>query len=240
MKPAIKLSKRLMSAVSMVTGGHIVADIGCDHAYTSIYLIENGISPYVYASDVNEGPVKRALGNIEVLHMEKFINLRRADGMSDLKEEYNIQTVLICGMGGNLMIDILDNDLVKKHSFDELILQPQSDIHKVRHFLHDNEYKIVNEMMVFEDGKFYNIMKAVQGHEEYAYEYEYVYGRYLIQSSDSVFKDYLEYKLNKNKEILASIKCNPNMTDNQNTAVDLIEEDNEIISKILNQCHHGR
>ena len=102
----MQLSKRLRAAAGMVTKGNIVADVGCDHAYTSIYLCKEGIAPRVIAMDVNKGPLQGAKTHVEQAGLSEQIDIRLSDGLQKLMPG-EADTVLLCGMGGLLMIKIL-------------------------------------------------------------------------------------------------------------------------------------
>ena len=102
----MQISERLKSIAECVNKGNIVADIGCDHGLTSIYMIVNNIAEYVYAMDINEGPLYAAHTNVKRYGLDKRIELRISDGIKALEESDNVQTILISGMGGQLIIDI--------------------------------------------------------------------------------------------------------------------------------------
>jgi len=155
----IKLSKRLLTVANMVTKGSVVADIGTDHGYLPIYLVQNNISEHVIAMDVNKGPLNKALLNIGQFHLENKIDIRLSDGLDNLeKDEAN--TVTICGMGGKLIAKILECGKNKISQDIELILSPQSEIQLFREYLLQNGYRIVKEDMIIDDGKFYVIIKC--------------------------------------------------------------------------------
>ena len=134
---SMQLSDRLKKVSSLVALGSRVADIGCDHAYLSIYLVEKGVSPYVIAMDINQGPVERARKNIEDYGYKSKIEVRKSDGLKELKSG-EVDCLLMAGMGGSLMLDILSEskDYVVKE-IDSIILQPQSEIELVRRKLKD-------------------------------------------------------------------------------------------------------
>ena len=131
----MQLSNRLLAAAGMVTKGNVVADIGCDHAYTSIYLCQAGIAPRVIAMDVNKGPLRGAMAHVEEAKLAEQIDIRLSNGLEKLLPG-EADTVLLCGMGGLLMIKILSDYPETTASVKELILQPQSEVGEVRHFLH--------------------------------------------------------------------------------------------------------
>ncbi len=157
----VRLSRRLQAVADFVTSGSRIADVGCDHAYTSIYLAEHGIAPGIIAMDVNQGPIDRAKENIRKYGHSDIIETRKSDGLEKL-EPGEADTILIAGMGGALMVQILTNKKEVLQSVKELVLQPQSEIHKVRRMLQEEGFLIVGEDMVKEDGKYYFIMKALK------------------------------------------------------------------------------
>ncbi len=227
----MQLSKRLYAAASFVTKGSVVADIGCDHAYTSIYIAENGIAKRVIAADINEGPVRTAKENVKACGMQKYIEVRQSCGLEKLRPEDNVDTLLISGMGGNLIIDILKGNAPVMENVKELILQPQSDIYRVRHFLHDTHFKIDAEKMIYDNEKYYTVIKAVRGTQTFDNEYEYIYGRYLIDNRDEIFMRYLKKLYASNLSIIDSLNKRDSETQAQRR-MQLIS-DNEIISKLL-------
>ena len=201
---SIKLSKRLECIVSNVKSGGIVADIGCDHAFTSICLVERKLAKGAIAMDINKGPLKRAKKHITQAGMEEYILTRLSDGAEELKEG-EADTILISGLGGALITDILAKSINTIKTSEELVLSPQSEIYLVRHFLHNNGFKIVHEDMVKEQGKFYVIIRAVQGEEHYKEEAGYIYGEYLINYKNQILKEFLIKEQKRIKTILYKI-----------------------------------
>ncbi len=157
MRPVV-LSKRLQAVAAMVTAGNRVCDVGCDHGFVPIWLVEQGISPRVLAMDVRSGPLSAAGEHIAEHGLESRIETRLSDGLHN----YDIgeaDTLICAGMGGGLMMRILSEDQDKTASFRELILQPQSEIERFRAGLREMGYQIADEQMIEEDGKFYPMMR---------------------------------------------------------------------------------
>ena len=207
----MQLSKRLQAVANLVSKGNRVADIGCDHAYISIYLAENSISPHIIAMDINQGPVNRAKENIIKSGLKHQIEIRRSDGLAELKQG-EADTLLIAGMGGALMTQILNEKPELVGGVRELILQPQSEISKVRRMLTQKDFYIIKEEMLAEEGKYYVMMKAVplSGMENMrsyrlTKEEHYVYGRLLLESRQPILRQFLEWELKRNKTILESL-----------------------------------
>ena len=122
----MELSKRLRAVADLVTAGYQVADIGTDHAYIPIFLTETGKTDYAVAMDVNKGPLRKAQENICAYKMEEQIETRLSDGFSALKVQ-EVQSAVIAGMGGNLVIRILEEGHDVVSCLKECILQPQSE-----------------------------------------------------------------------------------------------------------------
>ena len=202
----VQLSERLLAAAGMVTKGNIVADVGCDHAYTSIYLCQAGIAPKVIAMDVNKGPLVGAKAHVEEAGLSENIDIRLSDGLQRLIPG-EADTVLLCGMGGLLMIKILSDYPEATASLKELILQPQSEVGEVRAFLHKQGYEITEEHMLKEDGKFYVMMRAVKSEVPQAYETEcdYVYGKLLLEEKNPVLLEYLDREHQLRADVLTAL-----------------------------------
>jgi len=196
----MQLSKRLQAVASMVTPGNRVADIGCDHAYTTIYLIKNNISPYVVAMDINQGPLDKARENVEKYGVAEKVSIRKSDGLKELKAG-EADTILIAGMGGRLMLQILSENMNVVSAAKELVLQPQSEIHLVRKTLKEMGYFIIKENMLKEDGKYYVVLKlkaisSVMEDRDYQLQRpeHYYFGRLLLEEKNKVLKEFLQHE----------------------------------------------
>lgn len=154
----MQLSKRLRAVADLVPGGTVLADVGTDHAYIPIALVEEGKIPRALAMDINQGPLTRAEENIKAHGLEEKIETRLSDGLEKIKKG-EADTVLIAGMGGLLTVRILSS---KREVLGgaTLVLQPQSDLPSVRGWLAEEGYAITAEDLVLEDGKYYQMMRA--------------------------------------------------------------------------------
>ena len=144
----------MKAVASMVTTGGILADIGTDHAYVPIALVQRQKIKGAIAMDINEGPLARAQEHIRAARLEEYIQTRLSDGAEALLPN-EADSILIAGMGGELILHILTEGESVCSTAKELILQPQSEIHKVREYLRQHQYKIEDEDMVCEEGKYY-------------------------------------------------------------------------------------
>lgn len=210
----IVLSQRMQMVADMVSKGNVLADIGCDHGFVSIYLLENGICPKVIAMDVNEGPLLRAGEHIKERGLSPYIDVRLSDGMEKLLIG-EADSILIAGMGGRLVIKILTDCMEKAKALKEVILQPQSELHLVRQFLNESGFHILEENMVRDNGKYYPAMRAVWQEDEQKplSEEELWYGPLLLQEKNPVLREYLENEKAKYMQIAKDIENKGNNVD---------------------------
>ncbi|MCI8957031.1 MAG: SAM-dependent methyltransferase [Eubacterium sp.] len=207
------LSKRLKAVADMVTKGNIVADIGTDHGYVPIYLVKNNISEKAYALDINEGPLKMADKNIRLEGLSEKIITVLSDGMEQMKDNM-AESVIIAGMGGDLIVDILSRGSRIK-GVKELVLSPHKRVDFVRKFLIQNCWEIIREDMVVDGGKYYTIIKAVRGKNTDYTDVELLYGKYLLETKNQTLKQYLQKENEKFLKILNTMKESGNKNDFQ-------------------------
>ncbi len=191
----------------MITPGLTVADIGCDHAYLPIYLAREGISPCVIACDINTGPVERAQENIEDVELTGRIEVRQGDGLSVIRPG-EAGCVVLAGMGGNLMIRILTEGAAVLGHVSEIVLEPQSDVSRVRHFLQDEGWHIISENMISEEGKFYPIIKAIPGSMNWDKEVYFRYGKILLREENPVLHEFLLLEKKYCSDLLKELSVN--------------------------------
>lgn len=202
----IELSKRLQAVADLVSPGMRLADIGTDHAYIPIYLMENEKIPQAIAMDINKGPLERAEEHIKAHGLEQQIQTRLSDGMAKLQAG-EADCAVIAGMGGALMIKILEEGRETAFQLQELVLQPQSELKKFRIYLLENGYRVLAEDMVYEDGKYYPMMKVKPGEmtgESWKPE-ELEYGKYLLDTAHPVLKQFLEREIQICHGVLESL-----------------------------------
>ena len=205
----IELSLRMSVVAGMVECGSITADIGCDHAFVSIYLVTKGISDRVIASDVKTGPCSIARDNIKRWNVQDKVELRLGDGLSTISPG-EVDTIIIAGMGGMLITDILASGVEVVRHAKKLILQPQSELEHVRRYLYSQGFAIEHEEMLVESGKYYVVMDVnvfpENSNNEELKEIYFKYGRSLIVQKSVVLKQYLEEKLEVNEKIYRALR----------------------------------
>lgn len=183
-----------------------LADIGTDHAYLPCYAVLEGIVPYAIGTEVNVGPYQSALSFVERLRLGKSIDIRLGDGLSVL-EKGEVEQITIAGMGGSLIVKILDNGKEKLHGVRRLILQPNVAVDKVRRWLYENEWTIVDENILEEDGMVYEIVVAEPGKDvRVLTEKDFLFGPYLNEEKSVVFQKKWREELNKQQTILHQLR----------------------------------
>lgn len=187
----MQISERLKTVASFVTEGMKVADIGTDHAYVPIYLIKKKRIHSALAMDIGAGPLKRARDHIAEQGLTEKIEIRLSNGFSAFQKG-DAQSVVIAGLGGELMIQILTLGKTVISEVSEFILSPHSEIHKVRIFLMEQGFSIEKETMLQEDGIYYTILKAVYGVGDYRTEPELWYGKRMLEEKHPVLYTYLQ------------------------------------------------
>ncbi len=205
----IQLSMRLSAVADMVTITGILADVGTDHGYIPVFLAGEKRIQRAIAMDVNQGPLKRAQEHIRQYGLEDRISTRLSDGLEALRPG-EADSIVIAGMGGALMKRILAQGEEAARTAKELILQPQSEIMEFRRFLWESSYEITEENMVFEDGKYYPMMRAVSCDKKQK-EPDILalkYGEKLLQQKHPVLCQYLQWQKEQKKRILENLKQN--------------------------------
>lgn len=158
----MKLGERLQSIADMVPVGMTMADIGTDHAYLPIYLTTQGIVTQAIAGDIHYGPYLSAKNAVAAAQLEQVISVRQGNGL-DVVRPGEAEVAVIAGMGGLNIIDILRSRPEVSVTLKRLIVQPMIAAAAVRMWLQTNGWQIINEQLVQEDGKLYQIIAAEPG-----------------------------------------------------------------------------
>lgn len=209
----VSLSKRLSCVAQMVTPGGGVCDVGCDHGFVSIYLVQSGIAEHVLAMDVRKGPLSRAEEHVREYGLCDYIEVRLSDGLAAVGDKEKADSVIMAGMGGLLMVRLIGDAIKRGLRMKEYVLQPQSHWQQLRFFLREQGYRIVQEDMIREDGKYYPVLRAVTGQADMSgrtdkelTEYPEgsdmtavrdMFGPLLLQEQNEVLKEYLSREREK-------------------------------------------
>lgn len=195
------LSNRLQAVKNLVSPCEVAADIGCDHAYLAIELVRDHIAKRVIATDINAGPLKIAAEHIREAGLENCITTIQCDGITGIYAD----TIIICGMGGKLMLRILTDSLKELEHATTLILQPQSEIAQFRNGLCELGFEIVDEDFVIEDGKYYPMMKAQKG-QMFLNDITATYGPVLLKKKHPDLKVFLKQQNAYLTDLLEELK----------------------------------
>ena len=205
----MELSKRLKRIAEHVDKCESVADIGTDHGYIPIYLVKEGICKKAIASDINKGPIEKAKVNVAFEGVSNKIKCLLGPGLNPLKVG-EVNGVILAGMGGNLTRDILLADMDKVKKYDFIILQPAQNPEVLREFLYKNDYEIIDEDLIKDEGRFYELFKVKynENSEKLVFEDELYYevSPLLREKNHSLFKEFIEEKINRCETILSFIK----------------------------------
>lgn len=199
-----QLSQRLLAVSQFVPAGSRLLDVGSDHAYLPLYLLEQGQIIAAVAGEVVAGPYQSALKNAQNSPFADRLTVRLADGLAALEPTDGIDTVTICGMGGRLIASILDNGRAKLEGINRLILQPNNREDDLRLWLSENGYAILTEAILEEQGKIYEIMVVEPGQQDLS-PADLRFGPFLRQEQSAVFVTKWTKELNKLEEALSEI-----------------------------------
>lgn len=200
----IQLSKRLLAVANFVPAGRRLLDVGSDHAYLPLYLLEQGQITSAVAGEVVAGPYQSARKNAQNSSFADRLAVRLADGLAALEPTDGIDTVTICGMGGRLIASILENGRAELRGINRLILQPNNREDDLRLWLSSNGYAIQAEAILEEHGKIYEIIVAEPGQQDLS-PADLRFGPFLRQEKSAVFVSKWTKELKKLEGALCEI-----------------------------------
>ena len=190
----IKLTPRLEKIAGLIENSKMTADIGTDHAYLPVYLIERGKTERAIASDINEGPLKTAAAAVRGSKTDGRISLRLGAGLETVTPADNADTIVIAGMGGETIAEILENspNVVRRAGL--IIIQPMSSAPELRDYIYGRGFKDIREHLAVEGNKIYNIIAMSPGNEKHQplQPHERLAGRDLLERRPEHFDKYLK------------------------------------------------
>ena len=217
----IKLDDRLSAVASLVRNGKRVADIGTDHGYLVAYLVERGICPSGIAADLRKGPLENARQTVIQQGLSDKIELILSDGLQNIPEN-TCDDIVIAGMGGNLIAEILEKAPWVKNENINIIAQPMTHAEVLRQYFIDNGFAINEEKTATDGKRYYCIISASFGGDTVKHEASYIYTGEIKPVTDTDIK-YLQKILNAlTKKYDALISANKEDTDNLKVIIDEI------------------
>lgn len=201
------LSERLSAIKDFIPQNSIVGDIGTDHGYLPVYLIENKIAKRVIGTDISPNSLQKITDYVASKELEDFIDIRLGDGL-DVIRPFEIDTLVIAGMGGLLIRDILDKNKDIADTITHFILQPNIAGDELRRYLYENNFTIIDERIVKEANKFYEIIYAKKGKSLLQKEIYLEIGEKLILNKDPLLKEYIDFKITMALDIMEKLKDN--------------------------------
>jgi tRNA (adenine22-N1)-methyltransferase len=200
------VSKRIEFIIENLDKVNTIADIGTDHGYVPLVALRRGICTKAIACDINKDPLNKARLNAILEVMGYELEFRLGDGLSPLKDK-EVEEVVIAGMGGNLIRDILENDISKVEDCEVLVLQPAQNPEVLREYLYKNNYEILKEDLCCDDGIYYELFKVkrAEGHATELDSIYYEISPILLRQKHPLIKEYLEFKVKDYSKILSFI-----------------------------------
>lgn len=206
---AEKLSNRLEAVAINIPAGARLADIGSDHAYLPCNVVKKGTVPFAIAGEVAEGPFRSAVEQVQSENLTDQISVRKGDGL-EVVEPGEVDCITIAGMGGSLISTILEKGESKLEGVSRLILQPNVGGFAVRSWLINNGWELVNEEILKEDGKIYEILVADRGeplkpYQDSNLESGILFGPFLLKEKTAVFVEKWHAELKNWERILKQL-----------------------------------
>ncbi len=221
---------RLECIRSMVSKCRAAADIGTDHGYVTEMLLRDNICDMVIATDLNEGPLNRAIEHLTGANLNTKCSFRLGSGLTVLKEG-EADAIIIAGMGGELIADIIEKSKNVALSASQLILQPMTTGDKLRQYLSENNFKIIDENIIKELHHYYFIIKAIPGEDRVEDEIFYEISKIVLEKKDPLMFEYINKQIDINKNIIRSIEKNSDS--DYNGKIETLRKKNEKIRELM-------
>ena len=199
-----KLSYRLQIIADQVLPGAAVADIGTDHGAIPLYLVTKGLVPFAVASDRVKTPVAMLRDLVEQHSLQEVISVRQGEGLTVLSPG-EVDTVVITGMGGMTILEILEASPQVVRTIKRFVLSPQRDMDKVRRWLSTHALCIVDEILVFEDGYYYEVFVVEPGKMSLT-ENEVAFGPILLEKKPPLLVDYYQKKKKDYEHLMLALQ----------------------------------
>lgn len=226
-----QLSKRLARVADFVPERTVLADIGSDHAYLPCYLMKNGKIRRAIAGEVVTGPFEAATRNVEQNGFADRIEVRLANGLQAITETDRVETVTIAGMGGTLITSILEEGKDRLRGVRRIIAQPNLHAIAIREWAAANGFCIVDEAILQEDGKIYEVLVLERGAGEYS-RADLLVGPVLRLNQSDVFRAKWQRELLEWQRVLKALE-GAEQTDEILRKKAHVQENMELVRKVL-------
>jgi tRNA (adenine22-N1)-methyltransferase len=228
----LKLTDRLLKIASLVDEGKKIADIGTDHGYIPVYLLKNDKIDFAILADVNKGPLDNARKEVRHNKLEDKVDLRLGSGIEVLNEN-EVDQIIIAGMGGILISELLEAKTSVAQNAEKLILQPMQAQDELRKYLYKNGYEVINEVLVKEDFRIYEIIEAKYTGKktEVSDEIYYEVSNKLIENKDQLLVEFINKKINAYENIIKKLegKSGESIEAKRNETIKVIEKLKELV-----------
>ena len=219
----IKLDDRLSAVASLVRNGKRVADIGTDHGYLVAYLVENGICPCGIAADLRKGPLDNARQTVIEQGLSEKIELILSDGLTNIPSDA-CDDIVIAGMGGNLIAEILEKAPWVKNENINIVAQPMTHAEVLRQWFVDNGFTITKEKTATDGKRYYCIISANYTATITEHKHSYIYTGEIKAETDTDIKYLKKILTALTKKFDALMSANKEDTDNLKEVIDDIKE----------------
>lgn len=222
---------RLETIVHLARNSELVADIGCDHGQVGVELLKSTCVKHIISTDISEKCLKKSEFLFTSAGFKSEYDGRVGDGLKTL-ENGEVDTIIIAGMGGDLIKEIVTYDRAKTLSFKNFIVQPMTNPDVVRKTFYELGFGIEKDLIIIEGNKYYFLMKFSNSISR-KFEEDWFYTSSLLRDSIETYREYLKFNLNKNNAIIAEIK--QNSSEKSDSRVDELIKNNEKLLDILEE-----
>ena len=220
----MRLTPRLQAIAELIPPGSVIADIGTDHAYLPVYLLQEQICRRAVATDVKEAPLERARETVAAFNCHQKIDLRQGSGLQAIEFEDQVDTVVIAGLGGRTIAKILAEGRDKLNWLKRIIMQPINEAGYLRLFLAENGLAIIQERLVMENRHLYEIIVAQPGSEQEKDPFRLSLGPRLLENNPPLLPFLLQQKIKK----LHTLKKSLQRAKNEDVSAKLQEVEKEL------------
>ena len=228
----IKIGSRLLMAASFIDKAKTVCDVGCDHGKLSLYLIKEGKAERIIATDINEQPLRKAINLFETNGLSDVAQFVQTDGLSGIENTEDITHIVIAGLGGGTMADVIAEAPFIKKQKTRLVLLPAQNGFAIRRYLYENGFEIEKEENVMEKGKYYACISAVYtGKVTQATPFRIYIGE-SRRNTDSAALGYMKMILSRLEKKYKGIEIDTGIKDE--SFAEAVSKTKELINKIEN------